>query len=748
MSSFSFNPSVIDCSSFWTGKPPIYGVCPGVESDGSIKSLPQVKTNASRKELLDYFDNTWTLTEVLFDGLASEAAYYRRPYHKLCHPMIFYYGRPAVLYINKLRVAGIIENGIKPEFEQLFETGVDEMRWDDLHEGSEDIWPSINEVQQYRADVYRVVCEVIETHPVLDDKHMPITINKPTWALLMSFEHERIHLETSSVLLRELPLECVRKPVAWPTLTVEKICKPSEENSMIILKKSEVTLGKPTDWPSFGWDNEYGTEKRIVRSFSASAMLISNEEFYQFVIAGGYTQECYWANDGWAWRSFRNVKAPVFWVQVGPSGLHQYKLRMIFEVIEMQWDAPVCVNFHEAKAYCAWRTEQEKSVMPYRLLTESEHHTLRDGKEYRWNNDLRNGGEVGVTHSSPNDNGFYDVFGNVWQWCEDHFHPLEGSTPHLYYDDFSVPWYDGQHQMILGGSFISTGDEASIWARFHFRPHFTQHAGIRIARNEDGDPACDARRIGNTITYETQEMLDTYLLLHWGEEHQRFDPLLAAHITFPRVAELPIACAELVKRFAVGKDRAMDLGCAVGRTAFELVTTFNEVVGIDNSQKFIDVARHLQQYGTLEYNRKDQGMQTTVLTAMVDSSIDRHRIRFEVGDACSLPLYLKDFDAVVLANVLCRLPKPSICLERMQGNNGLVMAGGILVMTTPFSWLPQYTPSNHWLNSVKDIGNILTEFDLIYQEEIPFMIREHRRKFEYIITLATVWKRRLPSIKI
>ncbi|CAF4996425.1 unnamed protein product [Rotaria sp. Silwood1] len=141
-------------------------------------------------------------------------------------------------------------------------------------------------------------------------------------------------------------------------------------------------------------------------------------------------------------------------------------------------------------------------------------------------------------------------------------------------------------------------------------------------------------------------------------------------------------------------------------------------------------------------------MQTTVLTAMVDSSIDRHRIRFEVGDACSLPLYLKDFDAVVLANVLCRLPKPSICLERMQGNNGLVKAGGILVMTTPFSWLPQYTPSNHWLNSVKDIGNILTEFDLIYQEEIPFMIREHRRKFEYIITVATVWKRRLPSINI
>jgi hypothetical protein len=29
---------------------------------------------------------------------------------------------------------------------------------------------------------------------------------------------------------------------------------------------------------------------------------------------------------------------------------------------------------------------------------------------------------------------------------------------------------------------------------------------------------------------------------------------------------------------------------------------------------------------------------------------------------------------------------------------------------------------------------------LIHQEEVPFMIREHRRKFEYIVTCATVWR--------
>jgi len=685
------------------------------------------------------------LTEVLFDALVNDDAFYRQPYHKLRHPMIFYYGHPAVLYINKLRVANLIQQSINSNFENLFETGVDEMRWDDLHENNQDIWPSVSEVRDYRAEVYRTICELIENHPSFDEKEMPITMNKPSWALVMGFEHERIHLETSSVLIRELPIECVRTPSAWPALILSQKDRQYIENPMIRLEQSVVTIGKPTDWLSFGWDNEYGKESRIVRAFTASSKLISNAEFYEFVIANGYTQERYWSRDGWAWRSFRNIKAPSFWIQNGPAGLHEYKLRTIFEIVDMQWNWPVCVNFHEAKAYCAWRTQQEKLSVPYRLMTEAEHHALRDGKDYSWNNDLRYGSEIDVSRSPANEKGFHDVFGNVWQWCEDHFHPLQGSVPHPYYDDFSVPCYNGQHQMILGGSFVSTGDESSIWARFHFRPHFMQHAGFRLVCSEDQNVDCDAQRIRNNAAYESDEMLNRYLMMHWGEDNERFDDSFKTQVVFPQVVELPIACAELVRRFSTGKDRALDLGCAVGRTTFELAYDFKEMIGIDYSHQFIDAARHLQLHGTLKYNRKDQGMQVTSLVASVHPSIDRNRVRFEVGDACALPLTLGDFDAVVLANVLCRLKTPVKCLERMQGVNGLVKPGGILVMTTPFSWLPEYTPPENWLNSVEDIAAILTDFELVHQQNLPFLLREHRRKFEYIIPLATVWKCRVSA---
>lgn len=733
-----------DCIS-WTGKPPVYGTCPGVDKNGVIRSLPQVSLDTTRQQLRDYFDNTWTLTEVVFDALANNDAFYRQPYHKLRHPLIFYYAHPAVLYVNKLRVAGLLNKPIKPEFENLFETGVDEMRWDDLHEGTQHIWPPVSEVREYRADVYRMICDLIDTHPIFDQKHMPITMDKPSWAMVMGFEHERIHLETTTVLMRELPIESVRVPIAWPPLVVEQKDRYSVENSMIRLEESTVTVGKPVDWLTYGWDNEYGKETRKVRPFSASAKLISNAEFYEFVATGGYTQERYWSHDGWGWRSFRNVKAPGFWVQVGPAGLHQYRLRTTFEIIDMQWNWPACVNFHEAKAYCAWRTKQENSSAPYRVLTEAEHHMLRDGKEYAWNNDLRNGSEIGTDHIAPNGKGFYDVFGNVWQWCEDHFHPFEGGAPHPFYDDFSVPCYDGEHQIILGGSFISTGDESSIWSRFHFRPHFLQHVGFRLVRSEDKNFDCDARRIDKDVTYETVEMVNKYLMMHWGEANERCESSMGAQVVFPQVVELPVACAQLVQRFATSTDRAMDLGCAVGRTAFELARDFKEVIGIDYSRHFIDAARHLQQHGTMKYNRKDQGMETTPLMASVHPSIDRDRVRFEVGDASELPLVLEDFDAVVLANVICRLSNPSACLERMQGANGLVKPGGILVLTTPFSWLSHYTPPTKWLNSIDDIAAILSDFELIHQENLPFLIREHRRKFEYIITQATVWKRRQPS---
>lgn len=54
---------------FWTGLPPMPGT-PGVGEDGKIFSLPLLElAGCSRQSVLDYYDNTWTLTETLFSAL-------------------------------------------------------------------------------------------------------------------------------------------------------------------------------------------------------------------------------------------------------------------------------------------------------------------------------------------------------------------------------------------------------------------------------------------------------------------------------------------------------------------------------------------------------------------------------------------------------------------------------------------------------------------------------------------------------
>ncbi len=640
-----------------------------------------------RQELLEYFENSWALTEVLFTALRTEEAFYRPPAHRLRHPLIFYYGHPAVLYVNKFRLAGLVNGPVNPEFERIFEVGVDEMSWDDLSQ-TRDYWPSAEAVEGYRRRVHDLVRGVIETHPTLD--------RETVWAILMGIEHERIHLETSSVLMRELPAELVQRPPRWPEYPAFN--GELSANPLVDVAAGEVTIGKSRAEPTFGWDNEYGSKTVSVPAFRVTQTLISNGEFLGFVQASGYGEQRFWSEEGWKWRTFRNTKWPVFWIPEGPQGLHEYKLRLCFEVVPMQWSWPAIVNYHEAKAYCAWRSECDKTSTPYRLLTEAEHHRIREWPQREPNFGLRFGSE-GAVDSNP--------FGNAWQWSEDHAAALPGFRVDPLYEDFSLPCFDGKHHLILGGSFISTGDEISRFARFHFRPHFFQHAGFRMVQPSN--------------RYGTDAGLSQYLLLHYGsrEETSPF-PLPENAIGFPR------RCAAMLGEVTSG--RALDLGCAVGGATFELARWFDSVLGIDLSERFIEAADTLRTDGRLEYEFG---------TALVDPVIDRNRVHFSVGDACALPAGLRPFDAVLLANLLCRLRDPKALLTRL---TELVNPGGFVLIALPYSWMSEYTPAENRLSAEALRALMAPHFELVRESDEPLLIREHARKFEYIVSHVTLWR--------
>ena len=131
--------------------------------------------------------------------------------------------------------------------------------------------------------------------------------------------------------------------------------------------------------------------------------------------------------------------------------------------------------------------------------------------------------------------------------------------------------------------------------------------------------------------YETDEALSEYLLFHYGTAEQ-----LLPWAFGPREAlDYPVRCVSecLDPARLPANARGLDLGCAVGRSTFELARHCREVIGIDASQRFIDVARQLQVQGSLTYGYREEGWLTSPATAVVPADIDRERVSFEQGDA-------------------------------------------------------------------------------------------------------------------
>lgn len=87
----------------------------------------------------------------------------------------------------------------------------------------------------------------------------------------------------------------------WPKVHEELSTRPAPANPMVEHGAASVTVGKPRDWPTYGWDNEYGRRPLQVPPFTASRFQVTNGEFAEFVKSGGYRDESLWSSDGWRW---------------------------------------------------------------------------------------------------------------------------------------------------------------------------------------------------------------------------------------------------------------------------------------------------------------------------------------------------------------------------------------------------------------------------------------------------------------
>ncbi|CAM9764511.1 unnamed protein product [Chrysoparadoxa australica] len=266
-----------------------------------------------------------------------------------------------------------------------------------------------------------------------------------------------------------------------------------------------------------------------------------------------------------------------------------------------------------------------------------------------------------------------------------------------------------------------------------------------------------------TALYETPTAVSEYLEFHYASPSEILPygvgPVEA--LNFP--ARCAKVCSEAVKVITQHgrcpdtltittissqlqtKGRALDIGCAVGGASFQLARHFDQVVGVDYSEKFVEAANRMKEQGSMSYTSLIEGMITEQRTAFIPEGTNklRQHIEFLQGDACQLqdvPLG-EPFDVVLASNLLCRLPQPRVFLQSLKT---LVKVGGAAVLISPYSWLKDYTDEAEWLGGYVDVDGYAQDsaqgvfrvmkeegFELMRQQPMPFLIREHRRKFQW-----------------
>jgi SAM-dependent methyltransferase len=148
----------------------------------------------------------------------------------------------------------------------------------------------------------------------------------------------------------------------------------------------------------------------------------------------------------------------------------------------------------------------------------------------------------------------------------------------------------------------------------------------------------------------------------------------------------------------------------------------------------------------------EEVMLVSKIRRTLPAEIDRRRCRFQVGDATEFDPGLGTFDVVLAANLVDRVRSPQQLLKNLVS---YLNPGGVLVLSSPYTWLPEFTSPQEWLGGTADEAGkpkaalaslqvlLGRTCDLLSTRDLPFLIREHARKFQWSVAQATVWRRRV-----
>jgi len=203
----------------------------------------------------------------------------------------------------------------------------------------------------------------------------------------------------------------------------------------------------------------------------------------------------------------------------------------------------------------------------------------------------------------------------------------------------------------------------------------------------------------------------------------------------------------------------IDIGCAVGRTSFELAEALDDIVlGIDLNFGMLKTAATILEKGFVSYPQRRGGIAFERRRFPATFEKAGH-VDFWVCDATALPFADQTFSAGVSLNVLDCVWSPYDYLKEI---SRILIPGGNALMSTPYDWTANATPIEAWLGghsqrsehkgSSPDIlrsllsggghPNAVEDLELVSERNLPWTLRLHDRSvMEYLVHLMIIRKK-------
>lgn len=425
-------------------------------------------------------------TDSLFEIVRSDALYGRPIAER--HRLIFYLGHLEAFDWNLLRQQFPSLKRFHPSFDRLFAFGIDPVNGGLPTDRAED-WPSVAEVMRYNAKVRQEIDAFLETGE-LEGAANSSTVPIAT-LLHVAIEHRWMHAETLAYLFHRLPYAQKVSP-HQPDVRAQ-----GSRPEMVSIPAGHATLGlsrRETD--VFGWDNEFASYQVDVSEFLIDKFMVTNGEYLQFVLAGGYDNPQFWKESDWEWIQSQQIRCPAFWLK--RDG--QWTWRGMFEELPLPPTWPVYVSHAEATAYARWASKSLPSEAQWHRAAYADQRGPE--REYPWGMDgeIKDRGNfdffrwdpscVDAFSESASAFGVAGLLGNGWEWTSTKFAPFPGFAPFSFYPGYSANFFDGQHFVLKGGSSRTAAPLLRRSFRNWFQPHYQYvYAGFRCVSDRENERA-------------------------------------------------------------------------------------------------------------------------------------------------------------------------------------------------------------------------------------------------------------------